>query len=740
VLVLVALNEFGSRTVEYQIEIIRRQPTTRVRTIQVPLIDASEETESWAAAAPYVVSLKGTGFSYRLDGMQRQQAKLQMVRLVPRVLDWNEKLRASGGLLKFGILDSDEHYLLPGGEAQLLRLADERRVIVLHHGSLRSRQIDSSSKEDWTIVAADWLQIDGDGAADVVVQIPRNATHRALVHVLRGTVQIRVKHPFLEPDIFGELSAEERAAEQKLMAEKAEQSVVVVAGSRVRLLRNGFHEHRVQPLLAKSTEKILDRITPGLWRLLPKVDGRADQDNPYLKVASLVSEEQRSAWATKAAAAVQAGDSLLALNYLRYVAPDQRQANWHFLAGRAFQLLQLGERSVFHFRQALKQDPDFSGVAYYAGRLLVERRRWSQGRKLLEQALSQNPDMPDLGYYYLGIAAYAQSDWRQARLWLQQAQRQTIDDNLRSSSQAILEELELHRQNLAHAGLDLVYDTHIFGMADEDPLSAQGEDLSLGGIGYYGYAAAERWWNAGEYRDWGLIGHVSRLGWSTPALQQADLVEQAVAGGVRFGRNWRSELRLRLETLVVGKERALDGGGLDFRIQARHWPAKPYLRLRWRQFVDPLPGQADLLDPLSGEWQGTSSDRSSALQEVWLGGELNLGWHWRTEMLVFIWLRRFTNAVVARQNERRLGFRNQWSRNLSADWHWQLAWSVAQHRRPDSSDQRQDQLSAVQASVQYRWLDQWQWVSDAIIRQQTSSLERYQFQQFWLQSGMQYQF
>ena len=152
-IVTIISNDKGSEFVSFYFLVKEKLDTSAPQIIEPDFIKSDIAPKEFSRTEPYALAIKGSGFSWRAD-------KLNLLKSVPRGLDWDEKLKSSGGVLQIGSLDADEHFLMPGTDTRLAKAGD-RRIIILNSGTLRSRQLDLTKEPQWTVIVGDWLQLDG---------------------------------------------------------------------------------------------------------------------------------------------------------------------------------------------------------------------------------------------------------------------------------------------------------------------------------------------------------------------------------------------------------------------------------------------------------------------------------------------------------------------------------------------------------------------------------------------------
>jgi len=745
-IVLIAINQFGSKVVDYHLQVTQPKPQIPPQTLAVPMVTAIVSADSVGQDQDYVISKANTGFSYRSDTPHLAQAKLQIVRNFPRKLDWNENLRSSTGHLKFGRLGSDEHYLWPGGQLQLIKLQDEARIIVLQKGILRSRTIRAkAASSKISILASNWLQVDGLASADFVIEMPDVEGTRASIHVLRGEVQVRWRDPLVALDVFGELSVDERAEEQRLLTDSKDLVYFIAAGQRLEITKDQDHRPGIFPLLTKETEKFLMETTPHLW----DVEGESDEykqsnlgSGQFLEAARLTdaAEGDPKQQLQAARSAVQEHDYLEALERLSHAKSLQTSFDWQLIAGIAYDGLSQPKRTARHLRRANELQPNDPELAYLLGKTLIIQGHWQQAELWLRKALVGDKQPSDFIHYYLGVAAYSRGDWALSRRYFSLVVRDSDRSDLLISSRKYLQILIEKQDFLASASLSALYDSNIFGVAKESTIRTYDANLAPSGLGYHGSAAVEKRFALQRPVDWALRGKIARRGWLAEALREADRVDQMVGARLRTGSQKQWSLGLELESILIGSRRALDGIGLTFSHRFSKRFARPTLSFGHKRYQDPLPADADLLDPLSEEWQAVPSDRSSVVSYLQLSfaGELDSQWVYSIDSE--LWQRTLTEVLARGLNEKRLGLRGQ------LKWRWQsgldllVALGLRQRQYPEADTNRQDFQVETAAGLDWYFMDRWRWLGLVQFQEQNSSQDEFRFSRIVTHSGVAYQF
>ncbi|MFW7380987.1 MAG: tetratricopeptide repeat protein [Oligoflexus sp.] len=739
VIILLVFNEHGSHMVEFHLHLNSAAFATDVVT--VPMVDAVLSPDSVGKDENYVISKANTGFSYRSDTPHRAQAKLQIVRNFPRKLDWNENLRSSQGYLKFGRLHADEHYLWPEGQLQLLRVDGDTRLVVLQHGILRSRNLFVQKPAPFTVIASNWLQIDGLAQADFVVEMQRENAAKAIIHVLRGDVQVRWRDPLLTPDVFGELSEEERAIEERMRKEAHEQVYIVSSGQRLEISTDGGLDLRYGPLQAKQIRSYLQETTPYVLGLeeMSATNGAQVFLDPARLIKTPIDADEAL---TLASQDLDKHDYLSILERLWGIASAQmeKRFEWHYLLGRAYAGLSMPVQAIKHLRQANTIRPDDPDVSFLIGRVSVEHGQWQQADSWLQKSLARGKNDSALFQYYSAVAAFQQRDWNRSRRHFLNVIHEEAHPEMVKSSQDFLEVLTEKQDFMADIVFALQQDSQIFGMKNMSRLQTHDTALSASGLGYLAGAQAKKRFAVEKPSDWSIFGHISRKGWLADELSEADRVDQGVGAEFRAGEGKRWQVATDLESIVIGSQRALDGIGLNLAYRVSNGFARPTINIAYRRYLDPLPGEADLIDPLSEEWQAVPSDRSSQLTIIGLKMAENLGYRWQLAGEASLWQRILVNELAKSLNERRLELR------ASVKWLWfsqvHLFASLELRKRDflEASTDRQDFRLGMSTAVEWQFAGHWQGFTSILFQTQDSNQSDYSWTRSVIQSGLIYRF
>lgn len=737
--ILIAVNQLGSRSVEFRLQLAEKKDATSSRIIQVPWVNYVASDASLNKADPYVLSARHAGFSYRTDTPHRAQAKLDIILNTPRRLDWNETLRSAKSILKFGILESDEHFLWPKSKVQLFKPAGQNRVIVLEHGTLRSRRITSQHAAAISVIASNWLQIDGLAHADFVVELVEPNFKEAVIHVLRGEVQIRMRSPFARLDVFNELSEEERREEQRLLAAQEKQILLATAGEMIKLYEDHFDRTEIKPLSPEKTQTFLEQSTPFYWNLHTKSD-TAEPSKPYGTPARLTTSDKAELHLKAAQGSLAENDYLLTLDHLLAAQAMAGSFLWEQLAGRAYAGLSLSQRAREHLQKAIKLQPDDSQSLFYLGKISAEAQNWAESIKYLSQALEQGAEFKDLIHYYLAVSYFHQQSWRQSKRQFLIVERQTRNTKLLQSSRQYLLVLADKQGFLADAEIGLLYDSHILGIQNDLLLQAHDPALSSQSVGYEASASFKKRFASQRSIDWSIAGDISRRAWFKPSLKEAAQVHQRLELGLRAGQQKALGLNLHVETFVVGSNRALDGVGAAFNVLLSRQPGNPTLRIGMTRYQDPLPLHPDLIDPLAERWQAVASDRSSQVSYLQFLLQPNPSEIWAYSMEVKAWQRILLNELAKPLSERRL------DASLAVKWRlirgFALLTSIqARHRDYFmAAVARKDWHIQTQLGSEALIAEHWLWKSSFLVQKQNSPLEEYSFRRVVAQSGLVYRF
>ncbi|SME97138.1 tetratricopeptide repeat protein [Pseudobacteriovorax antillogorgiicola] len=609
-IITIVSNDKGSEFVSFYLLVKEKLNTSPPALITPDFQELEQQSSSFSEEEPYALAVQGSAFSWRDD-------KLYVLKTLARNLDWDEKLKSSGGTIQLGRLKQDEHFLLPGSQARLVQ-AEKRRLILLQEGMLRSRQLDRGNIPNWTVIVGDWLQLDGSNAADFAVEYHPRAPDQAMLYVFSGQVRI-IKDPVLSEAV---PPVHWQVAGTKLLVRKSKKP----------FLQKILPRKKVRYIFRRTTPELLFPVLEGKPRRYPGEVLGLDVKNPMKASQALLQgrDYSQALWLLQ-----QAGEEF------------KTSSRWRWLQGDALGGINLGKLAIQQLK-ASYESVQGGAVAYSIGLRYFENNNWDKARDwFIKAADGKHFGDRQVLYYYLGVIAFRNKDFPLADRYFKESNWYAEDQRIMDSIDRFRDLMVIFNRWGANGSLGFVLDTNLFQTSDKENLSFQDDITGLSGFGYQ--ASAKIWRYVMQGRASGLsFGYdVRRLGWIKKALHEVDQVDQKIYSEYYFGRRKWLRGRAYIQTLVLGSERALDGLILEnnYRYQDLSW--QPELIFDLGVYKDPVPSRADIIDPLSGDLQGVASDRSSRLLRFGFGGR---AWQQpRQEFNVrLIYLSRtFTNDLVA---------------------------------------------------------------------------------------------
>lgn len=739
---LIVGNEAGARTVTFHIQVLARREGGSPRLIEVPMTAYAQGHRPPEGDDPYVIAMHGQGFSYRSDSPRRANLKLDVIGRTPRRLDWDESIRASVAWVKLGRPSSDEHFLAPGSQARLISVNEQKnRLILLENGKLRTRFLDERQAVPVTVIAGNWLQVDGYPGADFYIEYDADQQGEATIHVLRGGVQLQLRNPWEVPDVFGELRDHERREERRRHSQSRQNLIYTIpAGQSVRIFDQVNRPPVVNSLAAPTVRELLRESSPHLWTLKPGKPDRGANARYHL-AARLFDEKQKlgeSDLLRLANRAIADRDYLLALDLLAQLGEIEKSYEALILAGQSFLGLGLTQRPRSFLRSAHALKKDDSKLHFLMAMSLLEEEKWDLARIWLKRARSLGSAEADQISYYLGVSSFLQGNWRKSAKSFQEVIRSSSESNLQSSSREFLLILEERRNFWAELGLAINYDSHIFRTSNEQQILRVDSNLKNAAPGILIRGQIKRRFSLGESFDLAFWGRFLRQDWQ--GNSEASRLEEAVGLETRYGRKKRLSLGIEAETILIGPRRALDGAGLRAGYRFSESYGRPTLYAGIKRYRDPFPAYADLIDPLADRWQGVSSDRSSRVHYFHLNLEGDLGARFSFQADTLLWYRLLDNSLARSLNERRY---QQFAR-LSWRFHpsWDLGVELGLTNRLFSGGglDRTDSVIHSGLGIGWQWHEHWSWKTQIARKGHSSERSDFDFGQIVGETGIVYQF
>lgn len=627
-IVFVASNKSGSQSVTFPLRVKSKQVGRAVQTL-TPALAGASAVESLGGEDFYLRARRGLSFVYQAD------KRVQILGSMPRKMEWNERFRSSGGVLQFGQDGVEEHSLLSGSYARLGKRG-ERRVIDLEDGVVRLRQI-KEAPPAWSMVAGDWLQVDGDRKADIIVRLGKHAKDKnmpiARIATLRGQARVWYKTPTTSKTPEPALTAHE---DKKAQAPQEMKMIVIPAGTSI-ILDFASGEEPVLRLPPEVLfEKVMAATTPSYLDPLPwagkSPKARAESDDDNAEVARDVHVLDRKDLPTKADEALKQARVAMAgrdaIATLELLLPFQEKRGGGFeislLLGRAYRQLGLYEQAAFFLQAARDLDPRHPEPPFQLGLLALEFGKWRQARDAFASAEGLNHPDAQAVYYYGGYARYQLNAVYRAREFLNRSLWDENDPQLAAATRALLRELDGERSWEVRTRLSVLYDSNVLrkpaGSASPSRVAgSRGAALAFDlGIGSTYLKSESGYFGAGF--DFNYVG------WLAQDLKSVDTALQKLHTDFGFlsGDAFALDGQVYLGSYVIGGQRVDDGLGLAVTAALPWFVFEPELLWDISMWVDPMPNRDDVLDPFLWEVV-VPSDRSARRLKFGLRGLIHRG-------------------------------------------------------------------------------------------------------------------
>lgn len=657
--VFVAQNSAGTRSLTYKIRVKRRPEGSSPETITPEVVGDESATggDSMAHNDFFIRARLGLGFAHNKENEAR------IVNAQPTTLNWDTRFKSSGGVLQFGRVGEEDHVLMPGTFAYLDSF-ENRRLIVLEDGMLRSRQLKAEAPQ-WSVVSGDWLQVDGSKDADIVVNVAKHSadakTPIARVMVLRGQARVLVRKPgaktvvpktdlqkiadeetgestpgTMDDDDGGgaEAAAQEKDAVAKPVTEAGEQEFIVPAGST--FLVNFLDKNDMVLRLAPTAlmQRILENSSPKYldyqgWGALNNKDSEVKVDR-HRDVFVLDSEQAPKNVEDAVGRANKLYPSRDYIQMLELLLPFAGKNKAHFelnlLLGQAYRGLRLYEPAYYFFHQAQTSQPKDPELLFQLGMLAVEFQRWEEAQNYLAQADDAGHPQRQMILYYQGYTSlrrgrdYKAREYLHKSLW-EEEQNKELADATRES----LRKWDRDRLWVAKGRFSTLYDTNVFRKPNSDP-APKNIGQSTGAALTFDLEIAARAFQS-DYGNFTFGFDFSYLSWFNHKLKAVDTGYQKIYSAFNFiggelNDPWMLvDAQIYMTSTIVGGQRTTDGLGLLAGVVFPMVTLEPEIFFDTSYHVDPLPNRNDALDPFLWEVVG-ASDRSARLRKIGLGATL----------------------------------------------------------------------------------------------------------------------
>lgn len=623
-IVFVARNKVGSQSLTFPLRVRSKKVGRAVETLK-PQLTKGGNVESLGGDDFYIRARRGLSFVYQQDN------KIHILGSLPRKIEWNERFRSSGGVLQFGKAGQEEHSLTTGSYARL-GLRGTRRVIDLEDGTVRLRQLRDAAPE-WSLVASDWLQVDGDRKADIVVRLGKHAKDKNLpiarIATLRGQARVWYKKPVVKKASEPALTAHE---EKKSEVVEEMKQVVIPAGTSILIdfTKGDAPVLRLPP--PSLSEKVMKATTPSYLDPISWVKQAGKESGEPAGAAldeHILTDNMLPAKAddakTRAKAAMGERDAMLVLELLLpFHEAKKNDFEITMLIGRAYRQLGLYEQAYLFLQTARELKPRDPEPSFQLGLLALEFGKWRQARDWFMGARSLGyPDAQALSYYD-GYVRYQLDVPYRARELLNRSLWDEVDPELAASARALLKQLDAEKSWVVETRLAMLYDSNVL----RKPANA-GQPSGVAGSSGAGLAfdlAIGSTYLKSESGYFGAGFDFGYVGWLPQDLKKVDTALQKLHADFGFGSGDSVALdgQMYLGSYVVGGQRVDDGMGLALTTSLPWLSFEPELIWDISMWIDPMPNRNDVLDPFLWEVV-VPSDRSARRLKVGLGALLARG-------------------------------------------------------------------------------------------------------------------
>ncbi len=597
--VFVVFNKKGSLFLKYSVRILAAPAGYKPGKVHPPLVEDDKGIESVGSDDLTVSTVNGRGYSY-------DKKKLQVVGPVPRVVEWNEKLKTQANSQMRISRDGHEYHVLASGTAVYLSKAESgRRALILKRGTLRSRNLKAKDPR-WSVVVGDWLQVDTDALGDVLVtrvaikgeddedDEPESklAPEKVRVVVLRGNARV-----------YQGKSAHEG------------KGFVVGQGLEVVMIKGDDSPPVLVQPDPKRMAKLIGETTP-LYLLgqRPLEEGRSLTLLQDQKMKSLENgiEVARTANGQR--------DFFVTIEALAPFAAEIRNSyEAQLLLGEAYRGIYLYEPALKSLNVAAAVNPDAPEPRFAMGLIELHGKNWQKAVEHFEAADSLGyPDSQQLNYY-LGVTHFNAKDPVAAKSSFTYSLWDPEQPDVAASAQKFYDRLDDDGWLDVNFDAGVGYDSNVLRASDKVDLAtlAEGAITKKKSLTYEAGAGFSLWPARGESVKLQVSFDAKKNGYQEKALARLALFQETLGLGLRLGfggephqpRWFMVETKGFARMIFLGDQRAMDEVGGSVGIGS---PALIGLMLRAESLLaqDPLPVRDDLLDPIRWELVA-AGDRSA---------------------------------------------------------------------------------------------------------------------------------
>ena len=589
VITAVIYNRLESRTINFFVKVLARPDDQEPKDV-IPKLVKPKETEKINKGDFSVSALFGIGYS-------NVGRKIKVISKLPASLRWNEKLRSHvKGLLAFGIKGTEEHLLMPKSLVELAETDSGRRIINIQRGEVRSRQL-NGKESNWSILSDDWIQVDGDENADIIVQRKNKSGTKVAVYVLRGNARVYYT---------------------KKVGDKGDNSVLgesitIPSGSQVRFIR-GKSPSR---LYAPNSQTLVDIFSQSTPQYIPVIEGKKRK-----KPSAFITENIRSKRDQPLKSAIltskkllQERDYILVIENLLPLV-DKAKSNYEYslLLAKAYRDLGIFNPSIAFFNHAKAIEPNNPAASYELGVLYMSARRWELAAEELTHALELGYTSNQLIQYYLGVAHFNMDQKLEARNYFKRSLWEPENEDIEISSRKFMQLLKGQQKFGATLSLGFGKDSNVYRWGSDERTPDYKTESSL----YYEASANPFYRFYGGTDGEVKIGYDARIRrYIDSDLKDVEILDQRLHLDwnlmLSFDETHTPAFDLYVEPFIglfsYGAQRAADRFGYDIRMGFRQLWGAPTIKYFSASVVDPVPGYFDKLDPIRHE-PTIASDRS----------------------------------------------------------------------------------------------------------------------------------
>lgn len=658
VIAAIALNQFGSKTVLFTIT-VKNKDVPLGESKYIPKIQQFAKTDQLASSSidgnferdAFIVAEKGSGLVSLVDYNAPENSRIDIIRQVPRVISWEEKVQAKSSNLKFGYNGQEEFYLLRGGRAKLIRADSVKKVVILELGSLRYRDLSNKSQYS-TIMIGDWGQVDVSPYSDIIVDVAKGSS-LARVHVLQGQVYLRKKHPFYKPDPFGELSEQEKDYEKLVLSQKKETFEKVTAGHSILIPKDQAKKSIKTSLVQPFVSRLIKQTTPNVLNLKSSKNIAQMQRPSYQANISMISSDLFSKSRTELKSFMAEGFYVAIIEAMLIAKTKQKLGlEEKVMLAEALEQISAGSKVAYQlWLEIAKSEPENQGLGNFrTGLYHANYGKLNLAQPWLEEAESREFDSDGLGHYYLGQIYQDQGKCRLAMYHFKKAYKSNTFSEIKQSS--------LEWKDFARHCIDSVirvsgsvrYVQNIFRVERKSQLINSEEDseqkLINNATGYTSSFLIEKYFFNDSIISPFFHYKIERDGWFDETIKFYDYIYQNMNLGLRLGTAQSVSLHTIVQTHIYNNDRALDGIGGALKLSSGSLPLKPYLEAKIISFRDPSLGISKIMDPISSDYLNSISDLSSRLNFTSLGVTIVDNFFWNSNISIDYQARSFTNSLT----------------------------------------------------------------------------------------------